>query len=76
MTPDWRQYIVSTPEVLHGKARLKGTRIPVSMVIGFLAEGCTHEQIIEQYPDLTREQVLACLGYALELTQSQTPAGV
>lgn len=63
----WKHYIVSDPEILRGKPRLKGTRIPVGLVLGCLAAGKTAEDIIAEFPDLTRDQVAACLDYAREL---------
>ena len=65
----WRQYIVSTPEVLCGKPRLNGTRISVALILGFLASGASFEEIIDEYPDITREQIAACLDYARELAE-------
>ena len=52
MPVDWKGHIVSDPEVLRGKPRLKGTRIPVSLVLGYLASGKTAEDIIAEFPDL------------------------
>jgi uncharacterized protein (DUF433 family) len=69
MQVNWRDYIVSTPDVLRGKPRIKGTRIPVSLILGYLAAGNTVEKIIEEFPDLTREQIAACLDYARELSE-------
>ena len=69
MHVEWREYIVSTPDVLRGKPRIKGTRIPVSLILGYLAVGHTVEAIIEEFPDLTREQVAACLDYSRELSE-------
>jgi uncharacterized protein (DUF433 family) len=69
MQVNWRDYIVSTPDVLRGKPRIKGTRIPVSLILGYLAAGNTAEEIIEEFPDLTREQIAACLDYARELSE-------
>lgn len=69
MTADWKKHIVSDPEILRGKPRLKGTRIPVGVVLGYLAAGKTAEQIIGEFPDLTREQIAACLDYARELAE-------
>ncbi len=66
---NWREYIVSTPDVLHGKPRIKGTRIPVSLILGYLADGYTVEEIINEFPDLTKEQIEACLDYARELAE-------
>ncbi len=65
----WRDHIVSTPDVLRGKPRLKGTRIPVSLILGYLAMGSTVEEIREEFPDLAREQIAACLDYARELSE-------
>jgi uncharacterized protein (DUF433 family) len=67
MRVDWTQFVVSGPEVLRGKPRLKGTRIPVSLVLGYMAAGKTFEEITDEFPDLTREQIAACLDYAREL---------
>jgi len=69
MQPDWTDHIVSTPDVLRGKPRIKGTRIPVSLILGHLAAGNTSEEIIEEFPDLTKEQIAACLDYARELSE-------
>jgi len=66
---DWREYIVSTPDVLCGKPRIKGTRIPVSLILGYLASGKTIEDIIEEFPDLTKKQITACLEYARDLAE-------
>lgn len=69
MPVEWKRHIVSEPEILRGKPRLKGTRIPVSLVLGYLAAGKTGEDIIAEFPDLTREQIAACLDYARDLAE-------
>ena len=69
MQVNWRDYIVSTPDVLRGKPRIKGTRVPVSLILGYLAAGNTVKEIIEEFPDITREQIAACLDYARELSE-------
>jgi uncharacterized protein (DUF433 family) len=69
MPVDWRDYIVSTPDVLRGKPRIKGTRIPVSLVLGYLAAGNTVAEIMKEFPDLTKEQIAACLDYARQLSE-------
>ena len=61
--------IVSDPEVLRGKPRIKGTRIPVGLVLGYLAAGKTSKDILAEFPDLTGEQIAACLDYARELAE-------
>jgi uncharacterized protein (DUF433 family) len=69
MPIEWKRYIVSDPEVLRGKPRLKGTRIPVGLVLGYLAAGKTAEEIIGEFPELTRKQIAACLDYARDLAE-------
>ena len=69
MLVEWKRYIVSEPEILRGKPRLKGTRIPVGLVLGYLAAGKAPKDIIAEFPDLTREQIAACLDYARELAE-------
>ena len=69
MPVQWKQHIVSDPEILRGKPRIKGTRIPVGLVLGHLAAGKTSADILAEFPDLTSEQVGACLDYARELAE-------
>jgi uncharacterized protein (DUF433 family) len=70
MTVNWKDNIVSTPDVLKGKPRIKGTRIPVSVVLGYLAAGASHEAVCTEFPDLTGEQVMACMSYGCDLAES------
>ena len=58
---------MSDPGILRGKPCLKGTRIPAGLVLGYLAAGKTPDEIVAEFPDLTREQIAACLDYAREL---------
>jgi len=69
MPVEWKLHIVSDPEILRGKPRLKGTRIPVSLILGYLAAGTSADEIIVEFPDLNREQIAACLDYARELAE-------
>jgi uncharacterized protein (DUF433 family) len=71
---NWREYIESTPDVLRGKPRIKGTRIPVSLILGYLAAGNTVEKIIREFPDLNREQISACLDFARDLSEFEALA--
>ncbi len=59
------------PNVCHGQACIKGTRIPVHQIIHMLANGDTIEELLEQYPSLKREDILACLDYAASLAEEQ-----
>ena len=74
MPVNWREYIISTPDVLRGKPRIKGTRIPVSLILGYLAAGNMYEEIIQEFPDLSKEQIAACLDYARALSEFETVA--
>lgn len=56
------------PQICFGKPRIKGTRIWVGLVLGLMAGGTTTEQILEQYPQLTTEDISACLAYGAQLT--------
>lgn len=70
----WKDYIESTPDVLRGKPRLRGTRIPVSLILGYLAQGSTSDEIIREFPEVTGEQVAACLDYARDLSEFEAAA--
>ena len=65
----WKDHIESNPSVLRGRPRIKGTRIPVSLILGYLAAGSNPEQIIAEFPDLSRDQIAACLDYARDLAE-------
>ena len=58
-------------EIQHGKPVLKGTRLPISIIIGSLAGGMTYEEVIQEYA-VTREQILASLAYFSELLNYET----
>lgn len=59
------------PNVCHGQACVKGTRIPVHQVVRMLANGDTVEDLVLEYPSLAREDIMACLDYAAELAEEQ-----
>lgn len=65
----WRHHIEGTPDVLRGKPRIRGTRIPVSLILGYLAAGHDVEGIIREFPDVSREQITACQEYARDLSE-------
>jgi uncharacterized protein (DUF433 family) len=68
---DWRAYITTDPAVLHGKACIRGTRIPVAVVLANLADGLSASEIIRSYPSLTEEGIQATLAYAADLAQER-----
>jgi uncharacterized protein (DUF433 family) len=59
--------IVVDPEVCFGKPTIRRHRIWVSLVLGYLAEGWTPEQVIEEYPGIEIDDVRACVAYAARL---------
>ena len=59
------------PNVCHGQPCVKGTRIMVWLVVGFLANGDSVEDVLKAYPELTRDDVRACLAYAAEMTSER-----
>jgi len=67
----WEERIVVDPAILVGKPVIKGTRLSVEFVIDLLANGWTHEQILTNYPNLTPEDIRACLAYASELLHDE-----
>lgn len=71
---DWHLHIESTPDVLRGKPRLKGTRIPVSLILGYLASGYDAEAIRAEFPDVRPEHISACLRYARALADFEIAA--
>ncbi len=70
----WKGHISVNPEICHGKACVKGTRVMVSVVLDNLAEGQSPEEIIRSYPALTPESVKSVLAYAAELAREQIVA--
>jgi len=71
---DWRKFINVDPNVHHGKACFKGTRIPVSVVLDNLAAGLGTEEILTSYPSLEPDAIRAAIAYAAELTREELVA--
>ncbi len=71
---NWQEYISVDPDVCHGKACIKGTRIMVSIILDNLAAGLSPESIIESYPSLNRESIQASIVYAAELARERVIA--
>jgi uncharacterized protein (DUF433 family) len=63
---DYRQIITLEPGKRNGKPCIRGMRITVYDVLGYLASGMTNSQIIEDFPELTEEDIQACLNYAAD----------
>ena len=63
---NWRHRIRIDPTIHHGDPCISGTRVPVSVIVGSIADGDTWEQILTSYPQLKREDIQAALQYAAE----------
>ena len=61
--------IIVDPRIMVGKPIIKGTRIPVDAIIRRLAEGLSIDEILEEYPMLTREDIKAALRYAADVRE-------
>ena len=60
----WEERIIVDPMVLVGQPVIKGTRLAVHFIIDLLAQGWSVDEVLRNYPGITLEDVLACLGYA------------
>ncbi|MCL5105010.1 MAG: DUF433 domain-containing protein [Armatimonadetes bacterium] len=67
----WQDRIVADPEIHHGVPCVKGTRIPVSIIVGSLADGMNAEEILQEYSQLTEEDIAAALAYAAEVLRQE-----
>ena len=78
---NWRHRIHIDPTIHHGDPCIKGTRVPVSVVVGSIADGDTPEQIIDAWPQLSSEDIKAALKFAAEAVSTadfipvRAPAG-
>jgi uncharacterized protein (DUF433 family) len=65
----WQERINIDPRICHGKPCIKGTRIWVSLVLDFLGSGESIESLLQEYPHLTQEDILACVAYSAEIVR-------
>jgi uncharacterized protein (DUF433 family) len=71
---DWSEHIVVDPEICHGRACIRGTRIFVSVILDNLAAGESAERILESYPSLTIDAIRAAIAYAADLARERVIA--
>ncbi len=67
----WKERIRIDSQICHGKPCIKGTRIWVSLVLDLLASGESVEGVIAEYPQISREDVLACIAYGAEMSRER-----
>lgn len=66
-----KERIIIDPGIVTGKPIIKGTRISVEFILELLANGWTYEQILENYPQLKKEDILAAIQYSLEILKDE-----
>jgi uncharacterized protein (DUF433 family) len=71
MVDEWRERISFDPDVCHGKACIKGTRVMISVILDNLAEDATPDEIVEEYPSLKREDIAIAIKYAASLAREE-----
>ena len=67
----WQERITVHPDICHGKACIRGTRIMVSVILDNLSEGIEAAEILKSYPTLEMEDVHAAIAYAAELARER-----
>lgn len=65
------EYISIDSQVCHGQACIKGTRIPVHQILSMMAHGDSIDDLLSEYPSLTREKIMVCLDYASMLAEEE-----
>ncbi len=68
---DWRERISVDPQICHGTACIKGTRVMVSVILDNLAAGVGHDEILRSYPTISADDIQAALEYAAELARER-----
>jgi uncharacterized protein (DUF433 family) len=68
---DWREHIHSDPEILAGKPVVKGTRLSVDFLLELFANGWSEDQVLESYPNLSRDSLRAVFAFAAESTRDE-----
>lgn len=64
---NWKERVTVDPALHHGDPCITGIRIPVTMIVGSLADGMTPEEILDAYPQLSAADIQAALAYAAEI---------
>ena len=68
---NWRDRITVSPDVCHGRACIRGTRVMVSVILDNLAAGVAHDEIFGSYPPVNEEDIQAAISYAAELARER-----
>jgi len=68
---NYKDRISANPKVMLGKPIIKGTRITVELILRKIAGGYTFDEIIEMYPHIRKEDIMACVGYVVSVLESE-----
>lgn len=71
MSLNWMERISANPKICHGKACITGTRILISVILDCLAEGMEKKEILENYSELTMDDIHAAIAYGAALSRSE-----
>lgn len=71
MQKELNKRIVMNPAIMTGKPIIKGTRIPVDMIVRLVAQGMTLQEILEEYPQLTKDDLKAALEYVADMIRGE-----
>ena len=69
---DWSERIVTDAGICGGRPRIKGTRMSVEFLLGLKAAGWSEEQILDNYPHLTRDDLKAVFAYAQSILEDES----
>jgi uncharacterized protein (DUF433 family) len=73
---DLRKRITIDPKVMVGQPCIRGTRLTVRLILNLLAHGATYDEIFEDYPRLTHDDIAACLLYAVDMLEGASSASL
>lgn len=68
---NWKGRVKLDPDVHHGDPCITGTRVPVAMIVGSLADGMTEDAVLSEYPQLTSADIRAALAYAADVLRQE-----
>jgi len=68
----WKQRTVADPAIRHGDPCVRGTRIPVAILVGSIADGMSIDELIDEYPQLSRDDIRAALSYSRTTSRLKT----
>lgn len=68
---NWHNYITIDKDIHHGEPCIKGTRVPVAIIVGSIADGMSMDDILKEYPQIKMESIQAALAYAADAVRQE-----